>query len=750
MNTQDPTSRVLTDRIRRPSAGQNSPEDTIDLGDLFRAIWRGKWIVLGAALALASLVAVAVSQVTPLYTAVSKVMLDPRERRVVNSEEVVSSLDLSNPVIASEVAMIRSSVLLQSVIRQIGLPNLAEYDPSVPAEPGITDRIVAALSSAMGLSTDAPVAVEKTDATANAELAGDTLERRVVQRMRQSLEVEQEGDSYVIAISFHAESPVLAATIVNTIAERYIDRQLEARVDVTRRANEWLEKRVEDLRTQVAAAEEVVEAYRAAKVSADGGGLNTANQQLAAMSGQLAAARADKAGIQARADQIRALEAAEGIAAAAEVLQSPYATALLGDRSTLLRESAELATRYGETHPMRLRVEAEIAQIEAELADEVVKIIEVLEKEVEVASIREAAIASDLLRLEERVSQISGSSIELRHLEREADALRDVYTNFLSRFKETRAQEALAQAEASVIEYAMPPGAPSYPRNKLLIAAGIVAGGGLGLALVLIRELTSNTFRSTQHLERETGLKVLSAIPRMRRKRSVAEAFQSLVQAPYSNYGESIRQLRTALMFGGGEPPRSIAVTSSFHGEGRSSVTLSLAYMNKLMGRNVIIVDCDFRRAALSKAFGWTPKNDLSSVLRSEADLRQAIVSDKQLGFDVLPVSQPVADIADMLSPDRFRAMIDTLQDSYDLVLIDSPPILTASDARVIARSADVLVYLIRARSTSISATRQGLALLYELGIEPLGLVSTMVDRRQMGDTQRGIYPSARMTERQA
>ncbi|MDS9468933.1 polysaccharide biosynthesis tyrosine autokinase [Paracoccus sp. MBLB3053] len=760
MNTQAPPPR-LSESVRDTPPVGSDDGDIINLFDLLRSIWRRKWIIVGSAIFLGMLVAIVVSFVTPRYSAIARIMLNPRETRVVTSQEVVSDLDLSNPVIESEVALIRSSVLLESTVREIGVENLMEFDPRRMSEQGWTVRLNRAIErvtmllegeeGATKVATPLPddSQVEQADPDVRPVGPTDNLYRRIVGQMRGYLTIEQLGNSYVISISASAEDPQVAALLVNTIAERYIATQLEERIEGTRRATRWLQTRVADLREQVATAEAAIEARRAEKLTADGGGVETASQQLGAMSVQLSAARADYAEAQARYDQIRQLVETEGFTAAADVLSSTLVLNLRENHAALLRHQADLASRYGPEHPDRMRVAAEIARAEEGLAAEIGNLIKGLAREVEVAGIRQRSVAADVLALEERVSSISGTSTDLRDLEREAKALSTVYENMLSRLKETRAHEALAQAEAKVIEYALPPGAPSYPRSKLLISAAVVAGAGLGLGLVLVMELSSNTFHSTPEVLRETRLPVLAALPRSRR-RDGPDALRGLIAADDGVYGERIRQLRTALIFGVGEPPRSVNITSSLPGEGKTDTTLALAHMNALMGRRVIVVDCDFRRAALCKAFGWRPAKDFAAVLRDEASLDDAILSEATVGFDVLPVAKPVANVTDMLHPARFRAIVDKLSERYDLVLVDAPSVLHTADALVVARSAETLIYLVKWDSTPKKVVRQGLGALAEFGIAPQGIVLTQVNRRRIGEFHQASDPVAGRSEARA
>lgn len=761
MNTQKSFSRSASDYAGATPAGGDSG-DIVNLYDLIRNIWYRKWIVIASALLLGGIVAVGVSFVTPRYGATAKVMLNPRETRVVTSQEVVSDLDLSNPVIESEVALMGSSVLLEAAVRRIGPDRLTEFNPAQTTEPSVwaqrLEKVVGWATAFLvgGPGADPEIAwTEDGENTADGDGGAaateavnpnDTIERRIVGRMRGFLTIKQQGSSYVISISGTAEDPELVALIVNTVAEEYIASQLEERIQGTRRATAWLETRVEDLRSQVAMAEEAVEVRRAEKLTADGGGLETASQQLAAMSAQLASARADQAAAQSRYDQITALIDAEGFAAAADVLSSELVVTFRTTYAALMRDRAELASRYGDDHPQIVRIDAEIARAEEDLSSEVEKIIKGLGREVEVAGIRERTIASDLLSLEERVSSISRTSTDLRDLEREANALREVYENMLARLKETRAHEALAQAEAKVIEFALPPGSPSYPRSKLLVSAAAVAGAGLGLGLVLILELSSNTFRTTQQVVRDTGVPVLTALPRGkgRRRRRAPDVLNWLADASNDGYGERVRQLRTALMFGSGEPPRSVGITSSLVGEGKTETALALAHANALIGKRVILVDCDFRRAALSKAFGWYKPADFVAVLRGKASLDEAILTDSALSFDVLSVAAPVDNVSDILDPDRVADMISDLEDRYDLVIVDVPALVYAADARLIARSTGALVYLVKWNGTPKSTVRHGLDALGAFGIMPHGVVLTEVKRNRISEFRQGGHGAVR------
>ncbi|MEM8629752.1 MAG: exopolysaccharide transport family protein, partial [Pseudomonadota bacterium] len=739
--------------------------DTVDPFSLFGSAWQNKWIILGSTMLFVAAAAIILSNITPRYSATAKVLLNPRDTRVVTSQEVVSGLDLSDPVIESEVAFIRSSVLLESVVRDIGLDRMPEFDPRIVEEPGLGTKLNNLFRSVMlflnGGSADAPsdltnvegdsqgteadTVVPETLADQDATAADnpDNVYRRAVGKLREYLTVSQVGNSYAISISASAQDPQVVALIVNKIAERYISSQEEERVEGTRRAADWLQTRVDDLREQVADAEVTVEQNRADKLIADGGTFDVTSQQVVAMSSQLASARADRAEAQARYDQISNLVATEGFAEAAEVLSSPFVVSLREEHASLARELAGLSSNIGPDHPNRLSLTSMISKVEADLETEVRKIIEGLENEVEVASIRERSIASDVLALEERASSIALSSVEMRHLEREALALRTQYDTMLARLKETRAHVALAREEAKVIEYALPPALPSYPRKKLLISAAAVIGAALGLGLALIRELRSTTYRTTEQIDRELQLPVLAALPR-EGQRSANFLPRKGRKFFSDEFEERVRRLYISVMARAGSSVRTMCVTSSVTGEGARTTALALAQVAADMKQRVVFVDLNFqeRNQPSLNPRRRTPR-ELVSALRKNGSLSAFIQSNKSTGYDVLPIGNLDAEVSGTFSGTRFTSIIKYLAKEYDLVLIETPPVLESTEAFVIAREADALIYSVSWNRTKAASVRQGLSSLLDLGMVPAGIVLTNVDRARIDDLYQAPQPMA-------
>lgn len=698
-------------------SGHSSEDaDRVDLRDLVRKIWQRRRVILLSILVCSLLAGIAVSQVTPLYTSFSKVMLDPRKGRVTTTEAVVSDLDISEQVVNSEAAVLGSNVLIEKVIKQIGFERLA-----VLIEKTNRPSLFGRLKSFVGLGSKG----------ANPASTEDALRQkteRFVYELRRALTINRESKSYVITIVVKTVDPELSMLIASTLADQYIASQLSGRREAAANASNWIEERVSVLRGEVEQAERAVEKYRATSLILEGSSLETASAQLFEMNTRLSMSHADRATASALYEQLLSVIKTDGPSAAAALVTSPILEALNEQKIALMHKDAVWAERYDLSHPTRKTLANEINQVDADIATEIAKLVDVKRNAVETARILETTMADSLKAMENRVIQISGNALGLRELERKVTASRQAYEALLARLTETQSQEQLQRADAKLVEHATIAGAPTSPRPKLVVVMGALAGAAIGLGLAFFFELSSVTFRSEAEIERETGLPVLAMIPQGDWK-TPRIAFGALERTPNGVYAERIRHLRTALLTPKSKGKgRSILLTSSVPMEGKTTTTLALARMASLAGKSVIVVDCDLRRSSLHQTFGWQMDRDLTDFIADRCSLGEAIYTDPRLGFDVLAATAPVPMAADELSEGWLQPMIDTLRRHYDVVLLDAPPLLAVSDALILSRVVDTTIYLVRWGQTPRSAVMKGLASFPDAQHAPVGVVVTMVD----------------------
>jgi succinoglycan biosynthesis transport protein ExoP len=686
-------------RSRRMSRSEDA--DSVDVRGLLCAVLRRSWLIAVCGFGSAILVYFVVGLLPPVYYAAAKVMLDPRRVQIMPAQEVVSKLELSEPVILGEIALLRSNVLIGDLIRNIGVERLETHFFEAPR-------------------------TEVLERTRIADL---------VWSIRRDLKIFRESDSYVIVIAVEGGDPSLVMELANGIADIYIATQLAGRRETARQATAWIKEQVEELRIEVERAEAAVADFRTVRLERDGGSFDTATQQLANLSSQLVAARAERVAAEARYEQLNTLVREQGYGALARAVTSPLVERLNSDRLDLSREDAVWARDFGPDHPQRRRFAEEIDRIDTELEQEALRIIELRRNEAEVARLREASLEQGIQDLEERTAEISSNALGLRQLQREAEAARRNYEMLLARLSETRSQEELQQPDAKLIERATYPEVPSAPRPKLMGALGGVLGGTLGIALALLFEMTRPTYRSRSELEAETELPVLASLPRSPRK-DFAEIIRGLRRNSNTMFGERIRHLRTVLLMQNGRAgTRAILVASSQPNEGKSLTAMALAEMAALAGKSVILVDGDLRRSRLAKSFGWEMRCDLANFILQDCDLAEAIHTDETLGLDVLCPARPCPAAADKLAARWLEPVISELKRVYDLVIIDSAPILKVADALVLARVADSIVYVVRWDATGRAAVIEGLDTLAEMRLGVTGLVLNDVDPKMARET---------------
>lgn len=722
----------------RKATTMTADDNTIELRTVVSGVLRHKWLLLGTTLTFAILAFLMVSNVAPKYTSRASVMLDPRTIQVLSSDNVVSDLTLNNPLLDSEVAVLRSNILLESVIRSFPEERLAAFDP-VNQPVSTSTKIRRFLRSALGALTS-----QENRPRTVAEVDAESLRvKRLVGALKRSTQVWREGQSYLISVGVETEDPELSMLFANRIAETYINRQLEERIGAIEGATSFLSDRVEEMRKDVETAEARIEDFRTNQLAKLGLSATTIDQQLLALSGQLAVARADLAQAQARYDQITTVIEASGHEQAAELLTSQLVVSLRQQMTELVRSDAELATRFSDTHPERQRIRAELDSLNTNLAQEVRMIVATMENDVEVARIRERSIQNSVTEMETRSAEVSRANLEMRQLEREADAVRSNYEDMLNRLNETRSTERLQRADARLVERAGIPGAPSSPRVLLFTVFGAVLGLSVGLIFLFIQVVNRSGFGHSDQLTKATGYPVIGSLVRGT-WRSTLEMMKSIRQSPYQMFPERLRQLRTtlAMRHDASTGGQCVVVTSSVANEGKTSTTLGLAYLEALSQKSCVVVDFDLRRSVMAKEFGYRAKTDLEGVLVKGRPVDEAIYKVPKLGFDMITLRQPAPQLVDQCSFSALEALVTQLKRRYDLVIIDTAPVLLVADTLRLTSLADNILFLVRQNSTRRRAVLDAARTFDDLGARSVSIVMTQVDAQAENENYglRGEY----------
>ncbi|MEM6938796.1 MAG: polysaccharide biosynthesis tyrosine autokinase [Pseudomonadota bacterium] len=694
-------------------------DDSVEIVGVLRAIWHRKVLIVSMTVLVASLLFIFAMAQPRSFTATATVMLDPREQRVLAAQDqVVSDLKLSSPILESEVAIIKSARLLRGALTEVGLDRFSPFYPTqnVPSVPArIWAQLVDWVQPAADQTLAPPTAIDPEAQRINA----------IIHRLRQGLSVTRLGDSYVIEVSVKTPDPVLSADTANALAEHYIAQQLQERRRVAESATQWLSDQVSARRSDLASAEAGVERFRREQIHLSRTDDSLLEQQLAALNAQLVDARAARTTETARLDQIRRLIETEGAIAAAETQQSPFVLAIRTDQAALSQEDRRLSETYGPQHPERQRIAAQLAQLAGVIEREVANIAQAYANEASVLALREEALQAEVGRIQTLMADRANETLALRQLERDAEAARETYNEVLSRLGETRAQTEIQRAEARLVNEAQIPLAPSAPRIKLLTAFGASLGLTLGLLAALSLETISAGFLNAAEVERATGLPVLTTIP-YEEMSEPSDVLSRVNGHGFSLFAERMRHLRTMIeMRASPANGHAIVVLSSLPNEGKTSTALALARAFATMGRKTLLLDLDTRRSALTHKLTNASLRDLGDYLAGDANLSEVIYGDDTLGFSVAGSSRYTAILADSVSAGVLNDVLDELRGHFEVIVIDSPPLLAVSDGLQIASVADDILYLIQHRKTARKSAFYGLSALHHLGLRPTGIVLT-------------------------
>ncbi len=721
---------------RQPLVGQDSRARGLMMtfADFLQILWRRKAVVIATVL-LSCLIALAyLFTATPLYSGQVSVLIQNKEDTFDQLAMIQAAITGATGIgedTATEVEVMRSRRLAAKVVDSLDLVNDPEFNSALRPSNFFTDVIgwlnPKQLLSLLMPSGEGPVSEEREKA----------LEReKVIDNFLSNLDVSQLGQARVFYISFLSEQSDKAAHIANTLADAYIVDRLDARYEETRRATDWLSQKIADLRAGLSEKEQVVEAYRKeAGLLAGTGGTTLVTQQVSELSAQLIVARTSRAEAEARLSQIRRLaQRPGGAAAAADVLGSPVIISLLNQESEVKREAAQLNDEYGERHPRMISVRAELRDIQGKISAEIAKVVQKLENDVGVAQARETSLQQSLDQLKGTMAQTNSADVHLRALERETEADRTMLQSFMNRFEEMSAQLDLnQQSTIRILSRAIGPDQPSSPKKALIMVVVFLGSTLIGIGLVFMLEQFDRGFRSGEQIEEQTGVRSLGMVPLLEgSRRRVGDPVDYVLKRPASSFGEAIRSVYTSILMAGPEKTgHSVLITSCTPGEGKTTLSMCLARMFASSGRKVALIEADVRRPRASDALRVPAQPGLVELLTDRADLADVLHKDEKSGAYIIPAGGPGADPTHILASPGVRSVVDALSKNFDLVIVDSPPLMAVADARILAPQVDSTVLVVHWGKTHRNVVNLGLKKLFETGARVSGVVLAQVDSKK-------------------
>jgi capsular exopolysaccharide synthesis family protein len=338
-----------------------------------------------------------------------------------------------------------------------------------------------------------------------------------------------------------------------------------------------------------------------------------------------------------------------------------------------------------------------------------------------------AALEQADARLQTQIEEQTADLATLLQMERDIESTTILYEPFLTRLKEISVQRGLQKADVRVISQANR-GRYIEPRKSMILAISFVFGALFGVMVILLRQFLHRGYRTADELSKHADLPVLGQIPRIPIK-SRADLIPYLVEKPTSPAAEAVRNLRTSILLSDlDNPPQVIMSTSSIPAEGKTTQAIALAHNLSGLGKRVLLVEGDIRRRTFNSYFTKVRDAGILSVLSGNVPLDEAVIHDDLLNADVLMGEKTNVNAADVFSSETFHHFIETARQSYDFIIIDTPPVLVVPDARVIAQSVDAVVFTVAWDSTTKAQVTEGLEQFDIVNQTVTGLVLSQID----------------------
>jgi succinoglycan biosynthesis transport protein ExoP len=664
----------------------------LGLQDLYQALRRRKLILLLAALVGGALT-VAISNGIPVhYTSEGLLEVEGHSPLM---KELNPVADPTTPdQVRTEVDILQSRAVADAVVRTLNLAAAPDFKEAL-RDPTWIDRVHTGLEDVssrvqefLGMNTSVDKVV----------VARELFQKR--------LEVLANEKSHIVAVRFKTGSPDLSAKVVNTLLAEYLNRQVAANVSVSEQENQWLTKHLTELQQAVDDAARRAQDFRDASgvVDIQAGALPAV--QLNERELALSNARQDLAKAEVAYDTAaKSFQGGSGFSGQ-EALGSLVIQRLLGQQADILQRIANLRQRGGENSMYLPPVQAELASVRQQLSSETAKIVVSLRREVELARDRVRTLEAAVTDSQARARQNVAAAATLAQLNHEVEAKRHVYIAFLTRMEQTQLASTQFPTARVVSPAAPPPQADGLP-TWLATVLGVIAAEFFAVAFILLRMVLRGKITSAKDLELLMGIPPIGSIPSLPGPGGMPIAMR-ILDMTQSGTVETLHALRFAVLgMNRGAASTCLLVTSSRPGEGKSTLAASFARLSAASGLRVLLIEADLRRPGLSRMFRTSTKVGIESVLSHGVRLVDAVYTDQKSGLNCLLANGSTANpVAALQSVEFAELMAESLR-SYDLVIVDSPPVMNVVDALILSRYSNVILFAVECGRTAASTVAE-------------------------------------------
>jgi polysaccharide biosynthesis transport protein len=690
-----------------------------------RILVRHRWTIV-VWVALAFVVALLFSLFTrPEYDAVTRVALDFGNADMLGNEKmkVPDGADVSNKL-ETQLALVKSDSVAEEVIRKLNLVEHCVLGEKHCSQDGKHFDMLDPKSRADVLSA-----------------------------YHKDLHVELVPKTQILEIRFRNRDPKLAAAIVDSIANNYIDRTFRVRSESIEKASIWLNAQLADVKKDAEDAQARFTDYeeKAGIVGADETH-NTVMDRLDELNRQMASVASDRIFKEARY-RVALSGNPELIAT---VAPGSVIEVLHKQQADLRVQYAELSAKYGENYPKIVQLRSQLRDMQSSIDEEIRTIRQRLQQEYQAALQSENMLQEAMKKQKEDALQMNHSAVQYAILAKDVQASRDLYENLVGKLKEAGIEQGLRSSNISIIDKAEIPTRPVRPNIPVNLAVGLMSGLVWGIAVAFLSESLNRTIRTPEDIETQCMLPTLAIVPRLPSGRGAQGTHSRLLQArpgvlpvtldqPTSQGSEAYRTLRTALLFSCSLTQRVICIVSGSGREGKSTTAINTAVVLAQQGSRVLLIDADMRCPTIHLELDVRMTAGLSACLMGYCTPSEAVVAVPNTSLFVLPAGARPPYTSELLSSDSMKELLRFARNEYDFIVIDTPPLLAFTDGVVVARQADATMVVVRSTSTHCQALRYVRQLLERADVQIMGV---LLNDKRFDPSESDDYCDRRSYER--
>ncbi len=757
--------------------------------DFLAAYWKivgkFKWKIVSFAIANALVVAIFVAGLSPTYRATASVLIKAEQEKAVSIEDVYTLDTSRKEYFLTHFEILKSRAIASAVIQKISLDQHPEFAPKIEssffkkltrglktlilnsksADTAVPDKQETKLALDELLlenQTVTPVAENKLgfieriqDAILSTlpkppEKKVDVLEQkrkarvRLVNQFSKRLHVKPVRNTQLVKISFDAKDPRLAALVANATGEAYIEQQMETKLQVTKKAVDWLGTRLGQLRTKLDESELRLQAFRKKENLIDLEGVSSiVADELADLSNNYREAR--KRRVQAESIYLLVNDNNNSdydrLSGLAEISEHPIIAQIKKSEIEAEKKISELSQRYGPKHPKMISAQAELAVVQQNLHSQIEELVAGIATELASAKDREYRLAKQMESAKREYQSVSTKEAEYLQVKREVQANSNLYNTFLARFKETDVATNFQAQQARIVDQAEIPLRPIKPKKGLIVVLSFIVALMLAVVFVFILDALNDKFRNSSEVESTLGLRLIGLTPALMKEKNKALSVHAFFDEQYQSFAESVRTLRTGIVLSHLDKESMVlAVTSSLPGEGKTTTAINMAF-SMAQVEKTLLIEADMRKPSFTRLFPNLPpyQEGLSNVIAGTSSLEECIVRDEKSGLDLLTAGQIPPNPLELLSSNKFADLLVALKSKYKHIIIDTAPTNLVSDPLVVSRLADSVVYVVKHNGTRHKVAKQGIGRLLEVEAKIDGVILNNVD---MSKTSEYSYQS--------